>query len=170
MRYLTRLIKAMSKYTILILIAVVTSFGIFCIAVSIALLCFDNPDQNIVGFMISTMIFSIDAVVNAICLILQFEFSKKIYQKICFKCHRKCEDRYTTQANKHHKDAQLIRLPSGEIGIQKSIGIAIDTQFSQPSLVVAGGAASSVKNEPKMSQAPTSISIVGAQSVGVLDA
>ena len=168
MRYLTRLIKAMSKYTILVSFAVTTTFVIFLLAASILFLCFDNPDESIVGLMVTTMIFCIDAVVNAACLVLQFEFSKKIYAKICFKCHRKCENRYTTQANKHHKDAQLIRLPSGEFGIQKSIGIGIDKQFSQPSIIGASSAGSSVRNEPKMAQA--SISIIGAQSVGVLDA
>ena len=114
MRFLTRLIADMSKYTILIVFAMASSF--ICILLLLGIVSF--MDANfLLRQKYGIIAFSIDNLVNSICLALQFHFCKKIYRKICNKCHVKCEDRYTNETNKHNSN-QLQRLASRELGFK----------------------------------------------------
>ena len=121
LRSLTRLISDMSKYTILVTISIIST-TIFAILLTLFGVIID-PDN--IGLII--MFFLIDTFVNTICLILQFEISKKYYFLICGKSHALCEDRYTQRTNKknlkHDHDTsdtvsyKLARLETGEIGL-----------------------------------------------------
>ena len=154
MRYLTQLMESMSKYTILILVSICTTIIIFCISFGIVTAFFD--DESIIGFIVTTMIISFDSITNVVCLILQFEFSKSFYWTVCIKCHRKCEDRYTTKANKNQKDAQVIRLENGNFGIQRKTGVNIEKTRDA--------------HDSAQKQEQESMAVIGAQGVLVLDA
>ena len=122
LRSLVRLIGDMSKYTILVTFATISTF---LFAVSIVLV------NSLVGASFPPpfgLLFSIDSAVNTACLVLQFEFYKKRYRFICSKPHTLCEDRYTRETNEENKNNnngyQLKRLQSGEIGIVKEDALA----------------------------------------------
>ena len=114
MRFLTRLISDMSKYTILIAFAMVSSF-IFILLLFVFVSFIDA--NFLVRQKYGIIALSIDNLVNSICLVLQFDFFKKVYKVICNKCHVKCEDRYTNETNKHNVN-QLQRLASRELGFK----------------------------------------------------
>ena len=178
MRYLTRLIQSMSRYTILISVAAGTTIIGTILTFSLMSLVFGFDGKK---EMISTMVGSTnaccDALINMACLIFQFEFSKNVYFTICFKCHRMCEDRYTHQANKQQRQSQLqlVRLPTGAFGVQKSTTNVLqvgagNANLSQSSVKVDDMDDEIIRNQPHMSGATQSISIVGKQSIAILDA
>ena len=113
MRHLTRLISDMSKYTILVLFALISSFVFIILMIFVRIIVENNNYFSLLARLIE----SFDCLVNCICLVLQFEFSKKYYKILCAKCHTKCEDRYTERTNKQN-DQKLQRLASGELGFQ----------------------------------------------------
>ena len=112
MRSLTRLISDMSKYTILFLVAICTSF-IFTILFAIIVRGVDGNEFLIQKYAMFP--FAIDNFLNCVALVLQFHSFKKYYKLICNKCHIKCEDRYTKETNKQNDDL-IQRLPSRELG------------------------------------------------------
>ena len=166
MKHLTRLIKAMSKFSILVVVSVITTFVNYFICCIVWFVIFD--EYSIIGMIIAAMLSCIDILINTICLILQFDFSKKYYKKICIKCHKKCENRYTQKTNKINKDTKLIRLQSGEFGIKKSNSIQIEDIEQKNNQI------NNEKFEPQMTQpvmsGTKSISVVGKQSFQTLDA
>ena len=114
MRFLTRLISDMSKYTILISFAMASSL----IFILLLFVLVSFVDANfLVRQKYGIIALSIDNLVNSMCLVLQFDFFKKVYKVICNKCHVKCEDRYTNETNKHNS-SQLQRLASRELGFK----------------------------------------------------
>ena len=115
LKSLVRLISDMSKYTILVSIAICSTF-LLAAELPIMISGF-NEDR----FPYVAILFMIDSVINTICLVLQFVFYKKEYYCFCGKIHSLCEDRYTKKTNQENKDKnngyKLKRLESGEIGI-----------------------------------------------------
>ena len=129
LRSLTRLISDMSKYTILVAFASVSTF-IFAILLIMVVVVIGVQIEA--AFMV---LFMIDSVVNTTCLVFQFEFYKKSYFKFCGKCHKLCETRYTEKANNKNKQAayKLKRLESGEIGI-----VEADVLATEPDMTTIG--------------------------------
>ena len=150
MRSLTRLINDMSKYTILISIAIISSF--FTAIVMTTLSFNDNTE-----FLWMQGGLLLDATVNCMCLLLQFEFAKGYYKRICGPLHIKCEDRYTKRANKQHINStgddnnivgfKLERLQTGEIGLSVTTPDASnDTQITQPPLGIPESVSGGIGN------------------------
>ena len=118
MRNLNHLISDMSKYTILIITSLISTFVFLAISVCIYFTEY-NKDEN---SSVTIMIISFDGLINCICLLFQFDFSKKYYKKICSKCHLICENRYTKETNKRvakkGSKKRIERLTSGQIGLR----------------------------------------------------
>ena len=93
MRNLSLMIRDMSKYTILISVAAVSSF-LMCILVIIG-----SVIDTIRALIIVANFTIIDGIINVICLTLQFYFSKKYYDICCSKLQKTCERRYTKNVN-----------------------------------------------------------------------
>ena len=116
MRYLTKLINDMSKYTILVSMAIISSF-LFQLLVFLFVELINGTELVIQKYEMIPLI--IDSLINCICLILQFDSYKKYYNIICIKCHLKCQNRYTNKTNMKMKNGQqLERLQSGELGFK----------------------------------------------------
>ena len=141
MRALSQLIGDMSKYTILITTAMVTS----SIMIIIAMVITASSDVSSVWFF---LIQSFDNCVNSICLVLQFYYFKKHYSLCCNKIDIKCQHRITKQVNKRVAtqttlNYQLQRLPTGQIGMINNYNVdANPIQTEQPNL----GTESNLKN------------------------
>ena len=129
LRSLTRLISDMSKYTILVAVASVSTF-LFSVVLMICVLIIGIEAEA--AFMV---LFMIDSAVNTTCLVFQFEFYKKRYFVFCGICHKLCETRYTEKANNKNKKAayKLKRLESGEIGI-----VQADVLATEPDMATIG--------------------------------
>ena len=121
MRQLTRLISDMSKYTILVILAIISTFISVVLVASVSNSIGYEGRDRIFSLEYAGVIYGCDVVVNCICLTLQFKAFKSNYLCLCNICHRKCENRYTNQTNKHNSQ-KLLRLASGELGFK------IDTQ------------------------------------------
>ena len=122
MRKLSIMIRDMSKYTILVAIATLTSFIFFLVLII----------GTAIGTHLSKMIVRnlnmIDGFINVICLTLQFYFSTHYYRKYCIKLHKLCESRYTKSVNLKLQESvddeehclQLKKLDrQGTIGIER---------------------------------------------------
>lgn len=94
MRKLGIMINLMSKYTILIIIANISSM-IYGITLGISSVLTNDLHFR----MISIILAIIDTTINVLCLYLQFNFNRKHYKLLCSKWHRLCESRYTQQVN-----------------------------------------------------------------------
>ena len=170
MRHLTRLVSDMSKYTILITIAIISTFISF-LTVSLIFFAFDdNTRNNIFSFGIAKIIFSIDSLINCICLSFQFRSFKKDYLKFCNKFHRQCEDRYTNETNKHN-DTKLQRLASGELGFK------IDHDNNHDGITDMAGSDNVFDHDKNINgdrdttnDAVTEINMLGQKSASTLDA
>ena len=118
MRNLNYLISDMSKYTILIAISLLSSFIFYAISSAVTVLIYPDNENRAVGIMI----IAFDGLINCLCLIFQFDFSRKQYKKYFRQCHTFCENRYTNETNKRvargGSKKRLQRLPSGQIGLQ----------------------------------------------------
>ena len=121
MRQLTRLISDMSKYTILVIFAIISTFISVVLVASVTNSIGYEGRDRIFALEYAGTIYGFDIIVNCICLSLQFKAFKSNYLCLCNICHRKCENRYTNQTNKHNSQ-KLLRLASGELGFK------IDTQ------------------------------------------
>ena len=112
-RDLTRFMSDMSKYTILILVSLTSTF--VTIIISLIVTFGFGANDSWMHCIVTT-----DALFNVVLLVLQFRFARKRYKCLCSKLHRKCEDRYTNETNENIKSqnikSTLVRLPTGEIG------------------------------------------------------
>ena len=126
MRLLTRLISDMSKYTILVILLVTLSF-LWTVVVCIVVI---EANDVFVGQSIARFFESCLVLTNCICLVLQFEFAKKNYQKMCSGLHKICENRYTKGINQKNKNSQLQRLPSGEFGFKTNGASSTDFELA----------------------------------------
>ena len=112
MKSMSKLIGDMSKYTILVGIAIISTF-ILAIGTSIVLQLKNGGDIWFIP------VFLLDNCINCCCLVLQFEVCKSDYIFCCQNNHKLCEDRYTKRVNQNaNTDVKLKRLQSGEIGIE----------------------------------------------------
>ena len=115
MHYLTRLISLMSKYTLLVGTAIASTFTVMLLLILDVIFVRGNINPYLEESIFRVFI-TIDALVNIICLALQFRFAKRYYLKICLVCHGKCENRYTNQTNDNSSNSVVLqRLPSGEL-------------------------------------------------------
>ena len=116
--YVTRLINDISelkiKYTLTVIIALISSVFFPLLAMIVVEIFKINGPFRLEG-KVSTAIVSMDALVNCVCLFLQFDFSRNLYKTLCTCCHNKCQDRYTNEANK-----QLIQLGHGNMQLQRT--------------------------------------------------
>ena len=151
MRYLTRLISDMSKYTILIIFAICSSVIMILLPVTVINLI---NTKEIIKQKYGISGLAIDNLINCICLILQFKSFKYYYKLICNKCHIKCEDRYTNETNKHNNN-QLERLQSRELGFKINSDLS-DNNNTDTIANVAG--------------TNTDITLVAQKSIETLDA
>ena len=126
MRYLTRLMSDMTKYTILVVCAILSTF-VIALYLIVTFEIVDIRMNNTSQIAVMNVLCCIDNCINCLCLYLQYKFSIKYYKKICHGCHRRCEDRYTRTVNSlasQDGDAQitpqLSRLNSGQIGFDET--------------------------------------------------
>ena len=119
---MTRLINDISelkiKYTLMVIIALISSLLLFVIGILALQIKIDGPFR--LEAKLSSAILSIDSFVNCFCLFLQFDFSQNLYKKLCVCCHNRCQDRYTNKANKQlikfgHSNMKLKRTKSKDI-------------------------------------------------------
>ena len=101
MRKLTIMIRDMSKYTILIGVAAITSSIVIITAMAASVL------ESKFALQLAANVLIMDGIVNIICIAIQFYFFKLSYDKYCGTCHRCCESRYTQSIN-----SQLIKQAS----------------------------------------------------------
>ena len=119
MRTLTLIISDMSKYSILITIAILSTFIVYFIGFILSNTISYYRNNRIIGIMTQ----SIDNIINCICLILQYKFARNKYKFLCNRCHLKCENRYTNDTNQKlasdaNNENELVRLTSGQLGLQ----------------------------------------------------
>ena len=95
--HIKALIEMMSKFSILVLVCFISTlinlitFGLRNLFVAV----FDgtNPAVIVLLSQITFIIYSIDLVINSICLTLQFHyFYNDIYDQYCFKLHNSCKN------------------------------------------------------------------------------
>ena len=101
-RKLSLMIRDLSKYTILMGVAMLSSF-----IVTIFVVLTGVYSDNINIITLSTNFVIMDSVTNIICLYLQFHFNRRYYKKLCNKLNQICESRYT-----HEINAQLVKSTS----------------------------------------------------------
>ena len=111
---LNGLIQEMSKYTILICIAMISTTMIGIIGPIFGI--FEWADIYV------CLLICIDVLINDTCLILQYQWSEKYYKKICHCLIIKCQSKQTKNINKNivkmklNKTIALKQMPSGKIG------------------------------------------------------
>ena len=105
MRNLNHLISDMSKYTILIILSLSSSFIFYTIGSIVAVLIYASNNNRSASIMVLTF----DGLINCLCLIFQFDFSGKYYKKYFHQCHILCENRYTKETNKRVARTGIIR-------------------------------------------------------------
>lgn len=131
MRKLSLMIRDMSKYTILICVATVSTsvlmiFFILCVSKAFRL-----------ARRVTAIFIVIDGIVNCLCLYLQYHINRKTYHKLCIKLHKYCELRYTKDINttlrKHDTLLKIKKLDDkGTVGIERIATMdKIDLQSAQ---------------------------------------
>ena len=109
----------MSKYTILVVTSLTTTFLLVVTIVTIVFVSIGMAGS--VPWINLRLVTSFDNVINSLCLLLQFDFASNIYKRVCIKCHGYCEDRYTKRTNAQNNH-QLERLPTGDLGFKVNQG------------------------------------------------
>ena len=113
---LNRIISDMTRFSILIGVAAVST-----VLIMIILVILSSLKTLSIYFAPLTLI---DVIVNNICLILQFKMSRKFYKKFCICFIDKCQERQTKQINESISKMNLMssvslkRLDSGDIGLE----------------------------------------------------
>ena len=162
MRQLTRLISDMSKYTILVIFAIISTFISVILVVFVSNSIGYEGRDRIFSIEYAGIIYGFDVVVNCICLTLQFKAFKSNYLCLCNICHRKCENRYTNQTNKHNSQ-KLLRLESGELGFK------IDTQSPDIGTADTVGNEIGAGNKSEVTPNTQEINMIAQKSVETLD-
>ena len=125
MRNLSLMIRDMSKYTILIIAATITTVLILIFGIIVIFFPFRNATS------VATIVIMLDPIINVICLYLQFYFSRNLYFCVCKKAHWYFESQYTKNIN-----STLKRIPTQDTILQlkkldKQGSVAIERIKSQ---------------------------------------